>query len=393
MNKVEGQKIRSSISLVFIVMLLAFSFGTISSGIPILQGESTFIRSPTFRTAQYTNHAPIIIENDSDFQLRGFNGSGTKADPYVMEDMNISNDYGQCIVIEHTSAYFIIRHSVMRSADDAMYLNAMGNGTIQDCTIRAYFSGIQADNCTSLELIGNDIVGSEYGVSLSGVNDTEVQNCRIHHSNNGLALHRSQRINITGCVLYANFGYGIYVGHASGGIYVFSNSIGWNGDYTGYTLNTTTNALDDSTVGRGRTDDWIGNHWSDYNGTGPYLIPGVFSKNDSLPTLLIDAVAPSVSGDEDMRLYIGETGQYIHWNSSDVHMFIFRVYLDGSQVSSGYWYGGQLEYTLDGLSVGSHNYTAVFFDCAGNGASNQIWVSILLDIFGEGTILIFYNLL
>lgn len=372
-------------------MLLAFSFGNISSDIPRFQGESTFIISPAFHTVQYTNHAPIIIESDSDFQLRGFTGSGTQADPYVLEYMNISNDYGQCIVIEHTSAYFIIRHSVMRSIDDAMYLNAMGNGTVEDCTIRAYLSGIQADNCTSLDIIGNDIVGSASGVSLSGVNGSEVQNCRIHHSNNGLIIQRSQSINITDCVLYGNFGYGIHIGQTSGEIHVFSNSIGWNGEYIGYALSTTTNAMDDSTVGRGRTDEWIGNRWSDYSGAGPYHIPGLVSKNDSLPTLLTDSLAPSVSGDEDVRLYVGETGHYIHWNSSDAHMFMFTMYLDGSQVSGGYWYGGQLEFTLDGLSVGSHNYTASFYDCAGNMASDQIWVSVLLNIFGEGTVLIFYS--
>ncbi len=372
-------------------MLLAFSFGIIPSGIPRVQGESSFIISPAFHTAQYTNHAPIFIESNSDFQLRGFNGSGTKADPYVLEYMNISNNYGQCVVIEHTSAYFIIRHSVMRSADAGIYLNAMGNGTIQDCTVRAYLSGIQADNSTSLDIIDNDIVGDASGVSLSGVNSSEVQSCRIHHSDNGLVIQRSQRINITDCVLYGNFGHGIHIDQTSGEIYVFSNSIGWNGEYIGYALHTTTNALDDSTVGRGRTDEWVGNRWSDYNGTGPYPIPGVFSKNDSLPTLLSDTLAPSVSGDDDVRLYVGETGHYIHWNSSDAHMFSCRVFLDGSEVMSGYWYGGQLKFTLDGLSVGSHNYTAAFYDSAGNMASDQTWVSVLLNIFGEGTVLIFYS--
>jgi hypothetical protein len=375
---------------VIIVVGLLFSVGIIS-GIPQSQERNVPVSPLRFQIAQYTPHSEIMVDRNSQFAAQGFSGSGTVADPYVLEYVNISSGFGTGILIRNTSAHFMIRYSVISAMSYGMYMNAVANGSIQNCSIRAEQSGIELQNCTSMAIIGSEIIGAENGVGLIGVNESRVEHCRIHYNDIGLSVSRSQKINITYSTIYENFGYGIYVDETAGGIYVFSNSIGWNGEYSNYALHLTRNALDDSATERGRSDEWLANRWSDFNGNAPYTIPGLISKNDSLPALLTDAIAPSVSGSEDARIYEGESGSRIYWNSSDEYMCSYRVYLDGSQVKAAYWSGGQLTLSLDGLTIGSHNYTAVFFDCAGNKAAYQIWASILLDIFGEGTVLIFYS--
>jgi hypothetical protein len=254
--------------LVIIVVGLLFSVGIIS-GIPQSQERNIPASPLRFQIAQYTPHSDIMVDRNSQFTAQGFSGSGTVTDPYVLEYVNISSGFGTGVLIQNTSAHFVIRHCVISATSSGMYMSAVANGSIQNCSIQAVQSGIQLENCTSMAIISNEITGAENGVGLSGVNESRVEYCKIHYNDIGLSVSRSQKINITYSTIYENFGYGIYVDETAGNVHVFSNDIGWNGEYLNYALRLTRNALDDSATERGRSDEWLANRWSDFNGNAP----------------------------------------------------------------------------------------------------------------------------
>ncbi|MCG3222312.1 MAG: hypothetical protein H7641_13110, partial [Candidatus Heimdallarchaeota archaeon] len=50
-----------------------------------------------------TLHEPIFISNDGNFTDYGFPGSGSKANPYRIENLNITTDFSNGITINSTS--------------------------------------------------------------------------------------------------------------------------------------------------------------------------------------------------------------------------------------------------------------------------------------------------
>jgi parallel beta-helix repeat protein len=111
---------------------------------------------------------PIYIFGDAGFTYSNgvIAGTGTQADPYVIEGWQIApskGDYG--ITIDHTTRYFVIRHCVIGQArDGAIVFNSVENGRIEGCLLVRSEAGVELVNSRYNTLSGNLILENRYGV-------------------------------------------------------------------------------------------------------------------------------------------------------------------------------------------------------------------------------------
>ena len=143
------------------------------------------------------------------------------------------------------------------------------------------YSGIEGISDSGTLLRHNAIIGSEVGAVFAMnenwvFEESAIWSCETgleaSHTNGGFVI----RAQISNCSIL-----GIYLESQSTNVSVIEN---WFGP------NNTQNAQDD-----GAANMWydellhIGNYWSDYEGEGPYLIPGSAESVDLYPTSLADA--------------------------------------------------------------------------------------------------------
>jgi parallel beta-helix repeat protein len=100
-----------------------------------------------------TPHDPIVIVSDANLSAMGWPGSGSLIDPYIIEGLHITSSEN-CIYIEDTRAYFVIRNCIMdgyTSSNYGVYLNNVSHGIVDNCTIEWKCFGVcltQSTNCT-----------------------------------------------------------------------------------------------------------------------------------------------------------------------------------------------------------------------------------------------------
>lgn len=272
---------------------------------------------------------PIYIANNTDFvhkaQERGWSGTGTQNDPFVIDHENIQ-DPAYCIRIVDVTAYFVIRNCVLRCFEpgQGIGINVRNstNGVVESCDVSAGVSGVELflshnfviKNCSVFspifavnmsgshdnQILENDIESDFFAVSAIGSNRSLIQNNTIHGMDAGIVAQwswnstvRNNRIemNSTGIDLQVachnwtlidnevsvDRGVGICISESSSFNRIFKNHFSHvNG----------TNAIDD---GMNNTwDDGInwGNWWSDYNGIGVYPIQGTAGSVDHYPQVL-----------------------------------------------------------------------------------------------------------
>ncbi|MFW9977940.1 MAG: right-handed parallel beta-helix repeat-containing protein [Candidatus Thorarchaeota archaeon] len=107
----------------------------------ISQDRDTLYFSSDISQPAQISHDPLYISHDSDFQYYGFPGSGTKEDPYILENLMIGS-IAPCLSISYTSAYFIVRDCFFEAEltlteyiQGAITLNAAANGVFDNCVL------------------------------------------------------------------------------------------------------------------------------------------------------------------------------------------------------------------------------------------------------------------
>ena len=111
---------------------------------------------------------PIYIYGDDDFTVDNgvTSGSGTAADPYVIEGWQIVDpcaDYG--IYIDHTTRHFVIRRCIVeRARIAAVYFNTASNGRVEDCQLTRSDAAVYLMNGYRNVIEGNLIAEDRYGI-------------------------------------------------------------------------------------------------------------------------------------------------------------------------------------------------------------------------------------
>jgi len=99
-------------------------------------------------------------------------------------------------------------------------------------------------------------------------------------------------------------------------------------------------------------------------------------------TFTIDTTEPIISNPIDFSYDEGATGYNISWVIAEINQYTCEVYLNNVAVDSGLLTldGDTLSITVDGLPVGSHNYTLAVTDSVGNFAVDTVIVTVSIVI-------------
>ena len=122
---------------------------------------------------------PITAINNSMLGLMADSGSGTEADPYIIEnkEFNMAGKYDNAgIHIRNTTAYVIIRNitilngsQAMNNKDNPSSANCLGimfenvsNATIENCHLEKNNMGMWLEGCRAVSVIDNTVIDNRY---------------------------------------------------------------------------------------------------------------------------------------------------------------------------------------------------------------------------------------
>jgi len=93
-----------------------------------------------------------------------------------------------------------------------------------------------------------------------------------------------------------------------------------------------------------------------------------------------DRTDPTLDHPADITYILGETGNSITWSLSDEHPVSYQVLMNGTVVKAGDWNSTSEQVTVlvDGLDAAIHNYTIIGTDIAGNTATDEVIVSVVM---------------
>lgn len=185
-------------------------------------------------TTSYTPHVPIVITNNGDFISQGWAGNGTVDEPYMIENLSITNQ-SDCILISNTNVYFEISYCLISAADyvigNAIRFENVTHGTVKDCMIEKHnylFTLSSSSNCTltnntvttgfwgyylvnssSVALINNTASDCQYGFT-SYLSSCIMINNTARYNDRGFHLYEASLCNLTDNLAHNNF-YGFHL--------------------------------------------------------------------------------------------------------------------------------------------------------------------------------------
>lgn len=218
-------------------------FQNLSMGVQIIDSADCtlldFVSKNNFRVGVNIKNSYncTIVNGSIDEHRIGVSVSSSERTGVEGSQMN-NNSYCGIEVLSSNSCHFI---------ENTISYNRIG--------VSSYMS----NNCT---LSGNDIFGNEVGVELWSSNYTLFTNNIVHENEIGILLSSTTSHNL-----------------------IYWNSFYWNID---------NNAVDDGVSNV--WDDGIsrGNIWSDYEGSGPYTIPGEAQSIDRFPNVPVFQIPPEM---------------------------------------------------------------------------------------------------
>ncbi len=310
----------------------------------------------------------------------------------------------KCIVSHHT-----VGISIMGCTDCALK-----NNTVSQCE-----RGMDLQGAEDCRVIGNTVTENNvYGVVIVESSDCTITNNTAIENKRGFLLTGSDRILLTNniathsnrigfhisgiprhgsvvtsddCILSNNTAiantesgflldytrnctlventaeqnqYGVYLSEASRSSLVYLNAL----------FNNTVNGFDNGTLNRW-DNGTHGNYWGDYDGTGPYDVPGPAQSADDHP-FVYGLVPPQIDQPPDVEYEVGTAGHSIQWNPSTSHSDSYDLFLNGTLIESGEWEENNFTVDVDGRDAGVYNYTLVVRDITGNTARDTVMVVV-----------------
>jgi parallel beta-helix repeat protein len=218
-------------------------------------------------------------------------------------------------------------------------------------------------------LTNNTIFAVGSGILLDSSMGGTIHNNTIYHTNTyGIKVEDSTLFDITNNTIFDN-PYGITIDGTSFENNIYNNQLGWNN------LN---NGFDEG--GLNIWDDGInsGNSWSNYTGTGTQTIPGSAGSVDNYPILFSDTIDPVVEDLLDYEYEVGGTDNWLEWSLSDQYPSHYEILKDNMSIDTDVWHGYEsFGISVDGLELGSYNYTFVAYDAAGRRGVDTVIVDVV----------------
>jgi len=207
--------------------------------------------------ADLVSRRVISITNDYEFTVENgvCSGSGTAADPYVIENWLIDaglDDYG--IRIHNTSRAFIIRNvEVTGASKSGIYLSYVQNGTIEDCTIGSNWVGVTLNFAAYNRIADSTFTSNVDGLHVYFSHTNQIKDCTFDRNDTAIWLDASNENRLTGNLISGSH-MGIYLNLGSGQNTMLNNAF----------VDNLHNAYAD--VPNIWDDGTRGNYWSGYSG-------------------------------------------------------------------------------------------------------------------------------
>ncbi|MHA1950277.1 MAG: hypothetical protein ACW987_10415 [Candidatus Thorarchaeota archaeon] len=116
-----------------------------------------------------------------------------------------------------------------------------------------------------------------------------------------------------------------------------------------------------------------------YNYTIALLDIGGNPTTDEVIVTVFNADIPTINQPANQTISEGSTGLFVTWNPLDLNPASYAIYLDEVLVKSGLWNSSveTISISLDGLTLGTYNYTALVTDQDSNTAWDIVWVTVI----------------
>ncbi len=172
-------------------------------------------------------HRAIVITNDHEFTVENgvCSGSGTVDDPYVIENWMIDagfDEYG--IRIHGTTRHFEIRGvEIAGAAKSGIYLSYVQNGTIEDCTLEANWTGITL-NFSSFNRVSDCVLTKNTdGIRSYFSHNNHVVSCTLERNDTAVWLDASNENRVVGNLI-SDSHMGVYLNLGSGENAIINNA-------------------------------------------------------------------------------------------------------------------------------------------------------------------------
>lgn len=313
----EKMKKRIIIPLLAILLFISFySSQGISLGDNTLDGTSeveSYNTNESAASPAYDASDPISITSNAAFIGVASSGNGTVDDPYIIENLSITNNTANLIYIENTTAYFEIRNCLLNGTDgsyDGIVLNNTDYGNLSTNDIFRCNYGIHLNSSDHNTILNNTVHGNALdGIFLHDSNVTDIFKNKVYDNGHGHPLPLLvSGAGTSGIMTNGNKGSGILI-DPSNNNYIESNNLSYNGLFG---VNITTGSSDnelrwnlfiennstDSDYSQayddGTNNTFEKNYWYDHNNTDTdgdciaedvYLINGTANNSDKTPWL------------------------------------------------------------------------------------------------------------
>jgi len=154
-------------------------------------------------------HAPIFIDDDSDFETQGWPGEGNVEHPYIIAGLQINATTGvPAINITSTTAHFFIKDCwLMSNQSSVVMLISVSHARINNNTIINGTQGVVAVHSTDLTIYENFFSSfSSAGVALHNSSNSVITNNRLENCYISIEIEGGSSFNeitYNNCTLFA----------------------------------------------------------------------------------------------------------------------------------------------------------------------------------------------
>jgi len=340
------------------------SFDTLAIGVSVLKSEDCdFINNSLSSLGKgfYLTQSLWLTVQGNNLANSGYGVYLNKID---FSDL-LGNDLDQCnygILIESSNGIRSLSNHVVGSFFGVYFHNTVRsltfNNVIQSSQYGIYYAYSQECNISSSELSKN-----RYGLSFLEVDKATILNNLVKSNNDfGVNIKNSRNINIFSSTIFENKGTGLYLLGVSGAV-IHENEIGYNlginaADYIG-------------AAAAGLVNNWDTNAWSDYRGTGKYIISGDRGSIDNDPFYIVYLNSPS-----NMNLEAPASG-FINWSASAFKPSYYSIKMNGVTIEEAIWNGDDLSAIFLNLDPGTYLFVVTVTTTSGRTASDTVIVSTM----------------
>jgi len=330
------------------------------SEITIIDGGGT--KTGVKITADSVNMSGFMIRNSGDgIHLYHCNG-------VTVSDNKITSNKNDGIYVESSSDNTICSNTITSNSLDGLFVEFSNGNTISSNLITSNgYEGVYLCYSSNNTVEGNTVTShiDAPAISLEGSDGNTVSNNTIWSNKFGISLYYGSSENtVVGNTIWNSSYVGIELYEASGNTFHHNNFFNTDQVFIDGYANTWDNGAE-------------GNYWSNYNGTGPYVVDE--NNQDRHPLMNpYDETKPVADAGPDQLILNGTTVTFDGSKSSDnldivdygIVDYTWTFTDNTSQVLTGV----EANYTF--RNVGNFSVTLNVSDYSGNWDTNQMWVNV-----------------